>query len=58
MALPFPLRQLLMHNAFQGMLELRQGGLVMTLNDVVRFEAMALDRLLDAVAHVYGVIAP
>jgi serine/threonine protein kinase len=58
MALPFPLRQLLMHNGFQGMLELRHGGLVMTLNDVVRFEAMALDRLLDAVAHVYGVIAP
>ena len=58
MALPFPLRQLLMHNGFQGMLELRHGGLVMTLSDVVRFEAMALDRLLDAVARVYGVIAP
>jgi len=47
-----------MHSGFQGMLELRHGGLVMALNDVVNFEPMGLDRLLDAVARVYGVIAP
>jgi len=57
MALPFSLRQLLMSSGFHGTLELRNGGFVMNLHSVVRFEAMALDQLLDAVARVYGIFA-
>jgi len=53
-ALPLPLRQVLMGMGFVGTLELRAGGFVISHAEADRFEPAMLDRLLDMVVRVVG----
>ncbi len=58
MALPIPLRQLLVNAGFRGNLELRPGGMVVRRADVTQFDPVELDRLLEATRGIYNVLAP
>lgn len=55
MALPLSLRSLLVNGRFRGVLELRQGGIVLWRSDVRHFDPTPLDRLLDTLSRVYAV---
>ncbi len=57
-ALPFQLRKLLVDGNFRGTFEVRNGGFVLTMADVTRFEPVGLDRLLEVCSRIYGVLAP
>ena len=52
-ALPMPLRQLLVTSGFRGILEVRSGGLVVSLFDLRSFDAASLDRALPYIEQLY-----
>ncbi len=52
-ALPMPLRQLLVSSGFRGILEVRAGGLAISLFDLRFFDAPSLDRALPYVEQLY-----
>jgi hypothetical protein len=54
-ALPFPLRQLLVHLQFRGVIETRPGGMVV-LFEGARMDPATLDRLMDLVARTLAIV--
>ncbi len=57
-ALPMPLRQLLVQPYFRGALEIRQGGLILTLYDYRRFDAPGLEALVAAAKQIIEAAMP
>ena len=51
-ALPMPLRHILVHPAFRGAIETRNGGMVVTLYDHRRFDPQGLDALLVSLRQI------
>lgn len=56
MALPLPLRQLLVQSTWRGILECRPGGLVATNYGPPRFEPQILDEQIATLSQMYGTI--
>ncbi|NUO50634.1 MAG: serine/threonine protein kinase [Polyangiaceae bacterium] len=56
MAIPVPLRALLVRAGFHGIVELRTGGALFTIFDAPRFEPPSLDRALDLAARIVAAL--